>query len=71
MIRILTLFLLLLVIGAPVVRAQEPTTRWEVWPEIDVYIHIKPKVRLFLLGTVSKTAEDGELRNAKGFEQQI
>jgi hypothetical protein len=70
-INTLTLFLVLIVIGLQPVQAQEPTTRWELWPEIDVYIHIKPKVRLFLLGTVSKTAEDGELRNAKGFEAQI
>lgn len=36
-----------------------------------MYIHVKPKVRLHLLGTVSKTVEDGELRNARGFEAQI
>jgi len=62
---------LLVVICAQLVRAQESSTRNEVWPEIDVYIHLKPKVRLFLLGTVSKSVEDGELRNAKGFESQI
>lgn len=70
-ISIFWLFLFLFVIGAPVVRAQEPTTRNEFWPEIDVYIDVKPKLRLYLLGTVSKSVEDGELRNAKGFESQI
>jgi hypothetical protein len=67
----LIVFLCFFVIGTPIAMAQEPTTRWEAWPEIDVYVHIKPKVRLFLFGTVSKTAEDGELRNAKGFETQV
>lgn len=70
-IRILLLFLALLLTSAQAIRAQEPATSNQIWPEIDVYIHIKPKVRLFLLGTVSKTTEDGELRNAKGFEAQI
>jgi len=65
------LFLLLLLMGARAGRAQEPTTRREFWPEIDVYINIKPKIRLFLLGTVSKTVEDGELRNAQSYEAQI
>jgi len=52
-------------------KAQEPTTRQEFWPEIDVYINIKPKVRLYLLGTVSKSVEDGELLNAQSFEGQV
>jgi hypothetical protein len=51
--------------------AQEPTTRQEFWPEIDVYVNIKPKVRLYLLGTVSKSVEDGELFNAQSFEGQL
>lgn len=65
----ITLFVLLF--GTQLSKAQEPTTRNEFWPEIDLYIHVKPKVRLYLLGTVSKAAEDGELRNAQGFEAQI
>ena len=65
------LFLFLGVIGTQAARAQQPTTRNEFWPEIDVYINVKPKVRLYLLGTVSKSVEDGELRNAQGFEAQI
>jgi len=62
---------LLVVIGAQGVRAQESSTRNEFWPEIDVYINVKPKVRLYLLGTISKSVEDGEIRNAQGFEAQI
>ena len=68
---LVTFFLSLLLVAAPAVKAQEPTTRNEFWPEIDVYINLKPKVRLFLLGTVSKSVEDGELFNAKAFESQI
>jgi len=67
----LVLFLLVFVMGAARVTAQESATRNEFWPEVDVYIKVKPKVRLYLLGTVSKSVEDGELRNAQGFEAQI
>jgi Protein of unknown function (DUF2490) len=65
------LFLFLMVIGTQAASAQQPMTRNEFWPEIDVYINVKPKVRLYLIATVSKSVEDGELRNAKGFEAQI
>jgi len=57
----ITFFLSLLLVAAPEVKAQEPTTQKEFWPEIDAYINLKPKVRLFLLGTISKSVEDGEL----------
>ena len=70
-VKIGAITLFVFVFSTQLSKAQEPTTRNEVWPEIDVYIHVKPKVRLYLLGTVSKTAEDGELRNAQGFEAQI
>lgn len=65
------LFLFLLLSGAQMGRAQEPTTRQEFWPEVDVYINIKPKVRLYLLGTLSKSIEDGELFNAQSYEAQV
>ena len=66
----LIVFLFFFVLGTQAARAQQPTTRNEFWPEIDVYINLKPKLRLYLLGTVSKSVEDGELRNARGFEAQ-
>lgn len=59
------LFLLLVALGSQSTRAQESTTHTEFWPEIDVYIHVKPKVSLFFLGTVSNSVEDGEIRNAQ------
>jgi hypothetical protein len=36
-----------------------------------VYITVKPKVRVYLTGTISKSIDDGELRNAEGYEGQI
>lgn len=68
---VLILLFIYLSVGAQTAIAQEPTTRSEFWPEVDVYINIKPKVRLYFLGTVSKSVEDGELRNAQGYEAQI
>jgi hypothetical protein len=68
---VLILVLFLCLVGPRTGEAQEPTTRDEFWPEIDVYIHIKPKVRLYLLGAVSKSVEDGELFNAESFEGQV
>ncbi len=58
-----------LLIWARTGTAQE--TRNEFWPEADVYINIKPKVRLYLLGTVSKSVEDGELFNGQSYEAQV
>jgi len=68
---IISVFLVLVLTGTQAANAQESTTRKEFWPEIDVYITVKPKVRLYLTGTVSKSVEDGELRNAQGYEGQI
>jgi hypothetical protein len=65
------LVLFFFMIGAPLVKGQESATRNEFWPEIDVYINVKPKVRLYLIGTISKSVEDGEIRNAQSFEAQI
>jgi hypothetical protein len=65
------LLLLLVALSSQAVQAQEPTTHEEFWPEIDLYIHLKPNVRLFFLGTVSKSVEDGERRNAQAYEAQI
>ena len=70
-IRNLCVVLFLLLTSTQSARAQEPTTRNEFWPEIDLYITVKPKVRLYFVGTVSKSIEDGELRNAQGYEGQI
>ena len=67
----LTLVLFVIMIWTPPTKAQQSATRNEFWPEIDVYINVKPKVRLYLLGTISKSVEDGEIRNAQGFEAQI
>ena len=65
------LFLLVLLSDTHTIRAQEPMTRDEFWPSVEVYVNVKPKVRLYLLGTVSKSIEDGELFNAQSYEAQI
>src|SRR4030095_928701 len=65
------LFLLVLLSDTRTLRAQEPTTRGEVAPSVEVYMNVQPKVRLYLLGTVSKAIEDGELFNAQRYEAQI
>ena len=65
------LFLLVLFSDTHTIKAQEPTTTDEFWPSVEVYINVKPKVRLYLLGTVSKAIEDGELFNAQSYEAQI
>ena len=62
-------FIATFLIGTHTGNAQE--TRKEFWPEVNVYINVKPKVRLYLLGTVSKSVEDGEIRNAQSYEAQI
>ena len=51
--------------------AQEPTTRNEFWPEVDVYVNLTSKLRLFVLGTVSKSVEDGELLRGNTSEAQF
>lgn len=66
---ILVLFLSAVVIGTRSAKAQ--TTSNEVWPEIDVYVNVKPKIRLFFLATTSRAVEDGEAFNGKAFEAQI
>lgn len=66
---ILALFLFVVVIGPQPVTAQ--TTSNEVWPEIDVYVNVKPKIRLYFMGTTSRAVEDGEAFNGKAFEAQI
>ena len=65
------LLLLLVAFSSQATRAQEPTTPKEFWPEIDVYIHLKPKVRLYFAGTISRSVEDGEGRNTQAYEAQI
>src|SRR5258705_5681459 len=67
----LFLFLIICTVTIGTIEAQQSTTSKQLWPEIDVYINLKPKVRLYLMGTVSKAVEDGEPRSAQAFEAQI
>lgn len=70
-IGLVPLLLFVLVASSTQARAQDPPAQREFWPEIDVYVHVKPKVRLYLLGTISKSVEDGEPRRGAGYEAQI
>jgi len=46
-IAMLKLSLFVFMIGTPHAKAQESVTRNESWPEIDVYINVMPKARLY------------------------
>jgi hypothetical protein len=42
---------------AACVCAQEADTTTQIWPEVDVYVPLKPKIRLFFIATVTKLEE--------------
>ncbi|MGH9880484.1 MAG: hypothetical protein ACRD6N_03525 [Pyrinomonadaceae bacterium] len=39
---------------------QEADTQTQIWPEVDVYVPIKPKIRLFFIATVTKLEETSD-----------
>jgi hypothetical protein len=47
-------FLGALVLGAPLAAPQDGTTRWEWWPEVDAYVGLGERSRLFFLATSSR-----------------
>jgi hypothetical protein len=55
----------------PARAAAQEQTRTEFWPEVDVYLNLKPKLRIFAMGTVGKSVEDGELLTGDAFEGQV
>lgn len=67
----LGLILILVLITTHPAKALQSTTSQEFWPEIDVYVSVKPKVRLFLLGTISRSVEDGEIFKSDAVEAQV
>lgn len=46
-------------------------TRKEFWPEIDVFIKLNAKFRIFLLGTVSRARENSSLLGEPPFDGQV
>jgi len=59
--------LVLLIIFSDAAAAQTSAeTSEEIWPEVDVFVQVSPKVRLFFLGTVSRAKESKD-----AFEGQV
>jgi Protein of unknown function (DUF2490) len=54
------LFVAVLVSLGPVTHAQDGETRNELWPEVDVFVPLNEKFRLFFLGSVTKARETRE-----------
>jgi hypothetical protein len=63
----LILFCLLLAVGEADAQSDSDTSN-EIWPEVQVFFDVKPKVRIFLLGTVSTSVEDGEVLRGQAYE---
>ena len=69
---VLSLWIILFCLfGVHTVRGQASNTSNEFWPEIDVYVNLKPKIRLFFVGTSSRSVEDGEVFNSTAYEAQL
>ena len=63
--RLLLIISLVSVLSASVL-AQESETRDELWPELDIYVPLNEKFRLFFLATVTKARETRD-----SFEGQV
>jgi Protein of unknown function (DUF2490) len=55
--RVIICLLLLSCLGGSALSQDEPTTRNELWPEVDLYINLNPKWRLLFLGNISQERE--------------
>jgi hypothetical protein len=55
-----TLLLVVTLVSCSVAKAQEAETRREFWPELDVFIPLKPKFRLGITATVTRLEETKE-----------
>jgi hypothetical protein len=47
-----------LVLGAPLAATQDRATRWEGWPEVDAYVGLNERSRLFLVATSARNREE-------------
>src|SRR5262245_58264106 len=52
-----TLFVAMILAAPPLVKAQNTESRKELWPEVDVFIKIRPKFRLVLMSSLTKAEE--------------
>jgi hypothetical protein len=55
--RVIICLLLLSCLSGSAVAQDEPTTRNEAWPEVDVFINLNPKWGLLFLGNISQERE--------------
>jgi len=55
-----TFLLVVTLVSCSVAKAQEAETRREFWPELDVFIPLKPKFRLGITATVTRLEETKE-----------
>jgi len=62
----LLLIIFLVIVFRVTVLAQESETRDELWPELDIYVPLNEKFRLFFLATVTKARETRD-----SFEGQV
>lgn len=53
-------------LSATAIAQEGSDTTEQFWPEIDVFVHVSPKVRLFFLATVTKSQE-----TRQAFEGQV
>src|SRR5215471_17414481 len=57
------LMLLTVFLNSPA-RAQQSETAHEVWPELDIYVPISERFRLFLMASEEKSGEEGSSQKA-------
>jgi hypothetical protein len=62
---------ILILLACSEARAQESDTGKQFWPEVDIFVKLSPRFRLFFLATVSKNVEDGELFGSNAFDSQF
>ncbi|MCI0387648.1 MAG: DUF2490 domain-containing protein [Acidobacteria bacterium] len=63
--KVIRCLLLLSCLCGPAVAQDEPTTRNEIWPEVDLYITLNPKWRLFFLANSTVERETNIAREGQ------
>lgn len=66
--RIILVLVFLLLVGVDAGAQSSPDTQKEFWPEVQAFIELNPKFRIFLNASVSKSVEDGEILKGNAYE---